>query len=187
MFNILGNAIEPITSATETAGTVYTKLLQPRGGSRICVVRATFTVAATAHALTVMRPLNLVLTTAAAAKDQKVIKISSDPGLAQGDYCAVMREDGKYQLNKVDSISTLDITFDDNWTVAIEKDAKVFFFGDEDDGHERITLAANSEITYESPYGFFVGNAPGWPMVFHVDNETNASFLRGGTIVHGDA
>ena len=188
MFNILANSMAPLGRATDTENTAYTQLISPRLGSRIAVVRATFTVAATAHTLTVLRPISLVLTAAAAAKDQAdlVFAAADVDGWEASDYCAIELEDGTYQLNTVDSESEGTVTFSADLDKAVKEGARVFYFGDENDDHETAALTDDSEVSFESEYGYFIANNPGWPVLLHVDNATNASTLEGGVVIYSD-
>jgi hypothetical protein len=185
MFNMYANRIDPVSYKTESANTAIESLISPVGGYRTVLTRLTITTAATEHTLTVMRPLAVVVTTALAAAGQKVVKISSDPGsIAQHDLCVLALSDGTFQLNKVNSVSTLDITFTTNLSAAMSQGAKVYFLGVTTDGHEQAVLAANTENTFESEVGYFVANAAGYPMVLSVDNATNASVINGGCIMY---
>jgi hypothetical protein len=189
MFNILANSINYIEPATEAANTEYTSLIQPRVNSRIAVVRATFTVDSTGHTLVVMRPIGeeLVFADGDANSGQKVLDIDEDPGsIASGDYCVVELSDGTYQLNEVDSVSSLEITFIDNFDEDVKDGARVFFLGAPSDDHEKAELGSSSEVTFESVYGYFIGSEIGYPVVFYVANATDASKLEGGTVVYSD-
>jgi hypothetical protein len=185
MFNMYSNRIDPVSYKTEPAATVINQLISPAGGYKTVITRLTVTTGATAHTLTVMRPLAVVTTTAAALASQKVVNISSDPGtIAENDLCVLTLADGTFQLNKVDSVSTLAITFDDDLEAAMASGAKVYFLGITTDGHEQAALPADTETTFESLVGYFVANNPGYPMVLSINNATNASVINGGCIMY---
>jgi hypothetical protein len=185
MFNMYAHTIEPLGYKTEAAGTAIFKLVDPVEGFRTVIKRVTVLTGATAHALVVMRPFKKVVTTAEAAAAQKVIAISEDPGsIAANDYCVVRLKDGTYQLNKVASVNTLEITFTDNWTAIVEEGAPVWFMGAVGDAHASYVLAANTENNFESEGGQFIGNGAGSPMVLYIANATNASIIQGGVVVH---
>lgn len=185
MFNMYAQRIEPIDRATEAAGTAIYSLVEPVQGLKLVIQRLTILNDATAQTLTVMRPLNKVLTTAAAAADQKVINISEDPAsIAANDYCVVRLSDGTYQMNKVDSVSSLAITFTDNWEASILSGAAVWFFGITTDGHSQYAIDADSEVTFESDYGYFVANNTGYPIILSINNATDACIIEGGVALH---
>jgi hypothetical protein len=185
MFNMFCQRIEPIARATELANTEIYLKVDAVEGLKLVIQRLTLLNGATAQTLTVMNPSAKVLTSAAADADQKVINITEDPGsIAEDDYCIVKLSDGSYQMNKVDSVSTLEITFVDDWEADIDSGASVWFYGTTSDDHPQYTIDADSEVTFESDYGYFVSNNTGYPMILSVNNATNACVIEGGVALY---
>ncbi|MCF7946700.1 MAG: hypothetical protein K9K80_02075 [Spirochaetia bacterium] len=186
MFNILGTGLKPITRKTESAGTDILRLVEPRDtADKAVVVRLEVTCGATAQTLSVMRPSAVAFADGAAEASQKDITLDEDPGsIASNDYIAVQLTDGSYQVQKVDSVAGLVVTCLADFSAAVEDGAKVFFFGAPADNHEQMAIAADGQTTYESDNGVFVANEPGYPILFHLTNATNAAVLDGGVVVY---
>ena len=110
---------------TQSAGTVITRLVEPVKNAFTRLVSVWYTAGATAHTLTVMRPLNRVTFTAADAAGQAVVNISADPGnytgirtadntIAANDFVVYESADGTFVLDTVSSVSSLAITLTSN-------------------------------------------------------------------------
>ena len=191
MFNMYGPRIRPIPSNTALADTAFLQHLEPLSVYRQIVTRLTILCAATAQTLTVMQALARTTTSASALASQKVINLTADPGIgtvaggiASGDYCIVELTDGTHQVNLVDSVSTLAITFIDDFSQAVKSGAKVYFYGTAANGHEQVAVASGGETTFESSEGWFVAKNAGYPLLFHLNNITNACILQGGVVIH---
>lgn len=186
--HVFVNALGNIPYNTESAGTPIVQQVEPMAGYRTILQRLTVKTGATEHELTVMQVLGRTVASAAAAASQKVLDIEADPGsIASGDYCMVQLADGSFQTNEVDSVSTLEITFVDDWTAAIEAGAKVWFFGAPSDDHADYVLPANTETTYESEFGWIVAARRKEPLLLYIANATNASVIQGGVAAYVDA
>ena len=187
-YNAFLRKLGDISQATEAAGTAIFQKIDPVAGARACIQRLSVLTLATAHVLTVMKNSAKVFASAEAAAAQKVLNITEDPGsIATNDYCIIKLADGTYQMNMVASVSTLAITFTDNFTAIVESGAPVWFFGVVGDSHPQYTLAANAENEFESPYGYFVAADKGVPLILSIDNGTNASVLQGGVVAYINA
>ena len=130
---------------TANAGTAYTLFIPPMGINWFSILDfLQVTTGATAHTLTIMRPLSSQVmgsspnqvrgstrTTVAAAASQAVINIEQDPGvytayfpnatprtgnnvIAANDYAAYQCADGSWVVDTVASVSTLAITMTAN-------------------------------------------------------------------------
>ena len=191
MFNMYGPRIRPIPSNTAVADTAFLQHLEPMSVYRQVVTRLSILCGATAQTLSVMNALARTTTSAAALISQKVLDLTADPGvgtvagvIASGDYCIVELETGVHQVNKVDSVATLAITFIDDFEAAVSKGAKVYFYGTEGDGHEQVAVASGGETIFESSEGWFVAKNAGYPLLFHLNNATDACILEGGVVTH---
>lgn len=157
---------------TESAGTKIVQLVEPMPDAVPHLLHAAVTVGATAHLLTVLRPLNKTTTSAAAAAAQAVINITANPGnytgintadnnIAAGDYCVYQTADGNWVVDTVSSVSTLAITMTTNVpTSGVSSGAPFFWFGVETDtnpndnqAHPRYTLAASSLVQFGDQSG----------------------------------
>ena len=194
MFNMFGSKIRPIKTKTAIANTAFLQHIEPMSVYRQVVTRLTLTNSTTAQTLSIMNALARTTTSAAALTAQKVLDLTADPGvgtvagvIASGDFCIVKLSTGKHQANEVDSVSTLEITFVDDFDAAVDKGAAVYFYGTEGDGHEQVPIAASGETTFESSEGWFVAENAGYPLLFHVNNATAACILQGGVVIHTNA
>ena len=154
---------------TQNAGTVITQLIEPRESCRPQIAYLRYRNGTSAQILTLMRPITLVRTTAAAAASQAVINISSDPGnfsninsncstannlIAGSDYVVYQAADGTYVLDTVSSVSTLAITMTTNCpTGGVLKGAPFWWFGVVTDtnpnnaqAHPRWNILANQTL-----------------------------------------
>lgn len=131
-------------SKTAAAGTAYTLPVEPMSGMWALLNLVSFTAGATAHTLTIMRPMSSQLVsgqtqycscylTAAAAGGQAVINLNEDPGIytsyeyngssaprtanngiTAGDWLMFRYPDGTWGVDTVLSVSTLAITLSNN-------------------------------------------------------------------------
>lgn len=119
-------------AVTANANTVITRLVEPKPGCITRIRYLSYTAGATAHTLTVMRPLNKTTLTAAASAAQAVVNIAANPGgyaalarngvtprtadnlLAGSDFVAYQASDGTWVLDTVSSISSLAVTLTTN-------------------------------------------------------------------------
>ena len=155
---------------TANAGTKIVQLIEPMPNAVPHLLHVAVTTAATAHILTVLRPLNKTTTSAAAAASQAVINITADPGdytgirtsdngIAANDYCVYQCTDGTWVVDTVSSVSTLAITMSNNVpTSGVSSGAPFWFFGVETDtnpndalAHPRYNLAASGLNQFGSP------------------------------------
>lgn len=152
-------------SITQSAGTAIVRLVEPMKGAVSTITEIQYTAGATAHTLTVLRPLNKTYTTAAAAASQAVINIQFDPGkysswgtintadnlIAANDYVVYELADGTYYVDTVSSVSGLAITMTNNiGTATVLKGAPFWWYGITTDtnpadgnAHPKFTLAAS--------------------------------------------
>src|SRR5581483_1491783 len=134
---------------TQSAGTVITRLIEPRAGAFTHLSRLVYTAGTTAHTLTVMRCLNRTTLSADAAGSQAVINLTADPGaysttgakngntvrtannvIAGGDYLVYQAADGSFIMDVVSSVATLAITMTTSLpTGGAKSGAPVWFFG----------------------------------------------------------
>ena len=185
MYNMFAKRIDPIGRSAEAFGTENFVLVEPVTGLRLVIARLTILCSTTAQTLTIMKPSAKVKASAAALASQKVLDISADPGsIAANDYCVVRLADGTFQLNMVASVDSLEITFTDNFTAAIDLGADVFFMGTSSDGHAQYVITASTENEWESEIGAFVSNDIGYPIVIHTTNATVACIVQGGTALY---
>jgi hypothetical protein len=187
MISIPGHGVFGHGKLTQTAGTVITRLVPPREKSFTRLTSVWYTAGATAHTLTVMRPLGKTFASAAAATSQAVINIERDPGaysaigtvntsnnaIAANDFCVYQTADGNYVLDTVSSVSTLAITMTTNVpTSTVLKGAPFWFFGiitdtnpNDNLAHPQYTLPASITTYLGSDAGEgvagFVGTIPG--------------------------
>lgn len=185
---------------TQNAGTKITRLVEPCRAAYTTLTYLEAIVDATAHILTVMRPLGSTTLSAAAATGQAVVNITANPGnytgygtadnnIATSDFCAVECDDGLIHHGTI-TLSTLEVTFAGNLPCAASAGNRFWMFGTETDvnpfdglAHPRFTLAASGRTTF--------GDAPGdtlagWigsfrreePLLLVIDNGTNATTLE---------
>ncbi len=91
---------------TQTAGTVISRLIEPRKNAWTRITGVLTTTAATAHLLTLLRPLGRTTFSAVAAAGQAVVTLTADPGaypsgvrtaadaITSGDYVVYEAADG---------------------------------------------------------------------------------------------
>lgn len=170
---------------TQTAGTVITRLLRPFANMFTRLLYAAYTAGATAHTLTVMRPLGVTTFSADADSGQAVVNITADPGaystntggvprtannpIAANDFVVYECADGTFALDTVSSVSTLAITLSNNVpTGGVKSGGKFWFFGIITDtnpadalAHPQYTLAANTVTTLGGTASESVGGVVG--------------------------
>lgn len=164
---------------TEAANTAIVALLEPgtiRG--RLIITRLAIKTLATAHVLTVMQVLGKFLTASDAAAGQKVVNMVAGHGFAANDILAIKMPNGKYEKYTVASVATDAVTLVENLSALVPAKSVVCFFGVPADGHEQVTLLANTENEFESSEGYFGANEFAEPMILHVNNVTNASVIQ---------
>lgn len=178
---------------TAAGGTVIRHIVPPnaRGFSRVSTLKAT--AAATAHALTAMRPIGETTVASTAAAGQAVVNLTAQPGptgngIASGDILAIRRTaDGITRIYIVDSVSTLAITMTANLGTGLGLAAgdKVWFFGvpaDTDpttgDAHPAFTIAAGAQTTLTDDVGGVIASHEhDQPIVLSDNNATNAGSI----------
>lgn len=187
MYSVPVDAMRGYGKLTQTAGTVITRLVAPREGSFTRLLSVWYTAGATAHTLTVMRPLGKTTASAAAAASQAVINITADPGdydnygvistannlIAANDFCVYQTADGNYVVDTVSSVSSLAITMTTNVpTATVLAGAPFWFFGIITDtnpadnlAHPQFNLYANITTYFGTDAGEaqmgFIGTIPG--------------------------
>jgi hypothetical protein len=171
-------------SLTQTQGTVITRLVEPRANTVTRLRYVSYTAAATAHTLTVMRPFNFTKLTAAAAASQAVVNIAANPGnysalaqngvtprtgnnlMAANDFVAYQASDGTWVLDTVSSISSLAVTLTTNVpTGGVAANTVLWWFGIISDtnpntalAHPQFALADSATTTFGSESD----NTAGW-------------------------
>lgn len=187
---------------TETAGTIISHLIPPRNNRKTKLTAFEVTVGATAHTLTVLRPLNTTTLSAAAAAAQTVVVLAADPGsytskrtannlIAANDWLAFETPDGTYWFEKVSSVTTnadgtVSVTLANNVpTGGLKAGAKVWFFGvaaDTDpntgEAHPAFTLAASGIANQEATNGLAESIHTYEPLLVQCNNATNASVIE---------
>lgn len=186
---------------TQNAGTKIVRLIEPSRAAFTHLTYGEVIVAATAHILTVLKPLGVTTLSAAAAASQAVVNITADPGnytnsavsdntIAGSDWAVIEQDDGTFVVDLVSSVSSLAITMTNNLTYAASAGNKFWFFGIETDtnpfdglAHARFTLSASGRTYFgdaagESNVPWFSSNRREEPIVLVIDNGSNASTLE---------
>lgn len=174
---------------TQSAGTAIVRLIEGRAGTIARLRYLSYTAGATAHTLTVMRPLNKTCFTVLAAAGQAVVNIQANPGsyaalaqngvtirtadnlLAGSDYVAYQCADKTWVVDTVSSISSLAVTLTTNLpTGGVLAGGVLWFFGaitDTNPGealaHPQLALGASATTTFGSVtdnYAGFLGSLP---------------------------
>lgn len=163
---------------TQTAGTLITRLITPLFGAVTRLVSLAYTCGATAHTLTVMRPLGKTTVASPAAGGQNVINITNDPGkfsttypggtsnvaddgIAANDFVAYQCNDGTWVVDTVASVATLALTMTTNVPASgVAAGAPLWFFGIATDTnpadnlpHPQFTLTASQLTTLGDTVG----------------------------------
>lgn len=160
---------------TQNAGTVITRLVEPKPGLFTRIDKLAITVSTTQHLLTIMRPLNKTTLSAAAAASQAVVALTADPGdypatmqqadnaIAASDYVVVQLSDGTFFVTTVSSVSSLNITLAANLPIAANSGASFWFYGIITDtnpndvlAHARFTLPVSGTTVLGN------GDGQGW-------------------------
>lgn len=192
---------------TASAGTKIVQLIEPRAGAYTNLSYLEYTAGATAHVLTVMKPLGTTTLSAAAAAAQAVVNITADPGdytgvqtadnaIAASDRVVVELSDGTFHLDTVSSVSSLAITLATVLPIAASSGAKFWFFGVEANtnpfdarAHETFNLDASGTTVLGSEQagdiGFFGSNRAYEPLILSIDNATNAGVLERVVATYG--
>lgn len=190
---------------TQTAGTKIVRCCEPDQKGYTTLTYLENKVAATAHILTVMKPLGYTTIAAANAVtgSDTTWVLTADPGdytgwcigdnaIAANDWLVLELDDGTMLVDTVSSVSSLTMTMTTG-TSSVQTAAalnRVFFFGIETDtnpfdglAHARYTMEASGtrifgDMPGDSIAGFFGSNRRSEPILLVVDNGTNASTLE---------
>ena len=187
------------TANTQAAGTIITQVIPGRGNKRIKIRTIRYTSAGTAHTITIMTPLNVVKTSAAAAASQAVIVLVSDPGSYTGKTTAnnlIGVSDFLVIKNATDGVQTLvqlhgstapvtnadgtvTVTLLANLAAAVPAGADVYFMGAIGDtnphtGAAHQTLAPTVSTTTDFPLNTSLAT----------DAVAVCSMLGGPVVVH---
>lgn len=189
MNNVIGG--NGIGKNTASAGTRIKVLIPPdtRGYTRI--TKIVYTAQATAHTLTIARPIGRTTASAYAASGQAVINLTADPNpsgnaIATNDLLAIKETDNVVRLYTVSSVATLAITLTSNLSVGVAQGAKVWSFGILGDSvpetgraHDTLDGTASQTTEYEDrEAGLFASFYRDEPILFDSDNATNAGTLK---------
>jgi hypothetical protein len=164
---------------TATAGTPIVAMVDPnplRG--RTIITRLGIQTGATAQTLTVLQVKKKFNMTADAASGQAVIVLDDVTGVATGHYVA-LRIAGRYVLFTVASVNAgaKEVTLASNLTVAVPAKTPVAWFSNAAGGHEQLPIGASAHTIFESGEGYFGANEMGDPIIFHINNATNAATI----------
>lgn len=185
---------------TQAANTKIVRCIEPHAGAFTCLTYTEVRIGATAHILTVMKPMGKTTLSAAAATGQAVVNITEDPGnytgwgtadnnIATSDFCAVECDDGQIHFGTI-TLSTLEVTFAGNLPGAASAGNRFWWYGVETDvnpidglAHPRFTLSASGTQIYgdapgDAIAGWMNSNRLEEPLLMVIDNGTNASTLE---------
>src|SRR5574341_654632 len=189
---------------TQNAGTVITRLIEPVKNAFTRLTSFVYTNLATAHTLTVMRPLNKTTLSAAAAGGQADITITADPGnypassrvadnvIAANDFVVLEAADGTFILDTVSVVAGLVITLTNNLpTGGCKSGAVLWFFGVIADtnpadslAHPQFTLTASVVTRLGSDPGDsiagFIGTIPNPNTDFTLNGKYEPIILHSG-------
>lgn len=187
----------PIDHHTETAGTAITELIPPKDNYRANLISLTYTPAATAHDLVLMKAIAKVNLTAASAASDTTLDLSlatfGGDTLASGDYVVLEHGDGTHGLYLASGLATLVLTVN-AISKAANSGAEVWIMGAPSDStyHQTIKSIASTRTTHYNgeaglmATGYDIGtysrDGYGDPLVIYSANGTNA-----GTVNHGAA
>lgn len=187
----------PIDHHTEAAATVITELIPPRDNYRAVLVSLTYTPAATAHDLVMMKAIAKVNLTAASAASDTTLDLSSasfgGDTLASGDYVVLEHGDGTHGLYLGTGLASLVFTVN-AISKAANSGAEVWIMGAVSDStyHQTIKSIASTRTTHYNgeaglmatgyDIGTYTRDGYGDPLVVYSANGTNA-----GTLNHGAA
>lgn len=192
---------------TENAGTVIVQMIEPWPGAMTRITGLRVSTAATAHILTMLRPLNMTTASAAVAAGGTSLVLSAQPGdfnalgtvatadnnIATNDYVVYQNADGSY-VGEIVTVSSLTLTITAAATGGILAGAPVWFFGIVSDtnpannqAHPRFNLGASTTTTFSRADGLTtipdhrnmnVGRGCNQPLLLIIDNGTNASTIE---------
>ena len=180
---------------TQSAGTAIVELIPPLARYRSRLDTLVYTPAATAHDLILMKAINEVITTAAAAaSDTSLVLSSASFGadtIASGDYLVVEHADGTYGVYLASGLSTLTVTIN-ALAKAVNAGAKVWIMGAPGDStyHLTIKTVASTKEVHESisgliESGYDIGtysrDGIGDPLLVYSANGTNAGSIQRGS------
>lgn len=191
---------------TENAGTKIVLLIPPRRGLKTVITKIVIATGATAHVLTILRPLKSTTITAAALASQAVVVAAADPGisflgpngsaartannaLAGSDRACIELPDGTYLTDLVSAVPGAypgNVTMTTNLpTNGVAADATFWNFGVEADtdpktaaAHLALALAASGDNVYEDEESGVISTFGAYePLLLIIDNGTNASTI----------
>jgi hypothetical protein len=180
---------------TATAGTAIVQVTTRKKGCKTRIDSVVYTAGATAHTLTIMRPIGRTKLSAAALAAQAVVVLTADPGpsgngIAANDYVVIMRPDGVPHVGVVSAWNgtTKALTLTANVpTGGFDSGADVYFYGvigDTDPqsqaAHPQYPLAdaATTTVSNATGNGVFGSARAGEPLLLHSGNATNAGTLN---------
>ncbi len=177
---------------TATAGTRIQYVVPGRGNVFTHVLRFRYTVAGTAHTLTLMKGVDRTTISEDAAASQAVVKVTRallDGGgnaLAANDLVTIKQPNGDWAFATVSSVADagLTITLSASLSFAIKKNAAIVNFGVPGDSiHTPMQFNSSTSTTKDFPAtaipgSIAVGNAPNEPIIFDSDNGTAAGTLE---------
>ncbi len=188
---------------TQSFGTKINILMPPDRKKKSKLTYYAVTTSTTAHTLTVLRALNVVLLTADAAASQAVVVLASDPGsyttkrtannlLAAGDYLVFECPDGTFLFDTVSSVvtngdGTVSVTMATSLpTLGLKARSRCWFLGVAADvdpqtaiAHPVFTLAASSYNSQRASEGSLVETLlVNSPLLIQCDNATVASVIE---------
>lgn len=125
---------------TETAGTVIEEIVPPVVGMIPRLTTFRYESAATAHTLTVMRPVANTSCSKYSASGQTILNVlqpdamkdsaGADEALAANDFVVYQIEDGSYGASKVSSVSGSAITMAANLAGTVDEGATIWLMGE---------------------------------------------------------
>lgn len=184
---------------TQTAGTAITQMIPPREGYRVRLTKLVYTAAATAHDILIMRALEQVETTAAAAAGATTLVLDSagfvGTTIANGDYIVVQHADDTFGLYLVSGLATLTVTIN-ALSKAVNAGAEVWIMGSSGDSsyHSTLKSIASTRTEFADPTsgigetgyddGSYDRDGQFDPMLIYSANGTNAGTLNYGAAVY---
>lgn len=175
---------------TETAGTIIQVNVPGHDGQTLALLRAQVITQGTAHLLSLLHATGTGTRTTAAqaeASGQATLLCADEPkdpagnAAASGDHIAYQLSDGSWEFNTVSSLSTADITLNNNiGSPGIAAGGKVRVFGVVGDGAaQKLSLVASTTNDYHASGDIvLVHPYAGDPWIVQIDNGTAASTIR---------
>lgn len=176
---------------TANAGTVILKLIRAMRNAFTRLMKFSYTAGATAHDVTVLRPIGKTTLTAAVTAGDATVYIAANPGpsgnaLAANDFIALRNLSGNQEAAKVSSISGLTVILTAGTVFAYEAGSACWDFGiitdtDPNTGlaHPIFAGAATATIAPADVTG--AGIVETWnkdePLLIYSGNATNAGVL----------